>query len=702
MTFHELLSDYVTPLTFASLAVVAFIRWRRLGGAVRAWVAATFGVIGWVVIVALFLPEDSTSTVVQWVERINLAILPLFPYFLYRFALSFFSRVPWFWWLAHILTAAAIVGALALPDLPDEGEPRSTAFNLYIQLLLVQWVVISGWVAVRLWRGGRGQPTISRRRMRTLALGAAGLAAALVLAGEARTEEEGSAVEILVQLLALGSAGMFLLGFAPPGLVRAWWRRQEVSKARAVEAALMEALTASDVAVALLPHVSQLAGGRGSLLVDERDRLIGHDGLTEPEATELAQVLAAGQGEVSDPYRDLGTVFAVPMRAGSLVVVTSPLAPYFGLEEMELLQNIAFLADLALARTELYEQQRERRRQLAEAEAIAHLGSWEWDLETNRISWSDEMYGLTGVARETFEPSYESFMACVHPDDRDLLARVTEQALQDRESVSVEYRVVRPNGAVVVVQGQARVMLDRRGKVTKMMGTAQDVTERKRHEDFRDRFIANAAHEMRTPLAALLGFLEVLAKRRHDLPAEKIEMMMDAITRSGERLTTLLNNLLDITRFQEGEFVIQPEPVDLTILCRRIVEETPPPDGKRVDVRVDDDVVAFVDPARLEQVLGNLLTNAYRYGGANIAVAAEGRDGDVIVSVTDDGPGVEEELRSRVFDPFSRGTMSATVGGSGLGLAIVKTLVDALGDEIWYEMPETGGARFCLRLKKGT
>jgi PAS domain S-box-containing protein len=383
-------------------------------------------------------------------------------------------------------------------------------------------------------------------------------------------------------------------------------------------------------------------------------------------------------------------------------VVTSPFAPYFGREEAELLQNLAFLADLALARTALYQQERESHRQLVEAEAIAHLGSWEWDVEANRILWSAEMYGLTGVDRKTFEPSYERFMACVHPDDRDHVARVTEQALQDRESVSVEYRVVQPNGAVVDVQGRARVMLDRRGKVTKMVGTAQDVTERKRHEDFRNRFIANAAHEMRTPLAALLGFLEVLSKRRGELPPEKTEMMLDAIGRSGERLTTLLNNLLDLTRFQEGEFVIQPEAVDVANLCRSLVDETPPPDGKRVDVRVDGEAVALVDPARLEQVLTNLLTNAYRYGGENIAVTAETADGDVVVSVTDDGPGVEEKLRSRVFDPFSRGSMSSTVGGSGLGLAIVKTLVDALGDEIWYETPEGGGARFSLRLKRAS
>jgi signal transduction histidine kinase len=179
-------------------------------------------------------------------------------------------------------------------------------------------------------------------------------------------------------------------------------------------------------------------------------------------------------------------------------------------------------------------------------------------------------------------------------------------------------------------------------------------------------------------------------------------MMMDAIGRSGERLTILLNNLLDLTRFQEGEFVISPEPVDVARLCRTIVEEIPPPDGKRVDLSSNGDTVAFVDPARLAQVLSNLLTNAYRYGGSNIALATETSDGDVLVSVTDDGPGVEEELRARVFDPFSRGTMSSIVGGSGLGLAIVKTLVDALGDEIWYEAPEGGGARFCVRLKKAS
>ena len=129
-------------------------------------------------------------------------------------------------------------------------------------------------------------------------------------------------------------------------------------------------------------------------------------------------------------------------------------------------------------------------------------------------------------------------------------------------------------------------------------------------------------------------------------------------------------------------------------------ESTPPPAGKSVEVLVTGEPVALADRHRLDQVISNLLTNAYRYGGPKIRMEACEKNGSVVVSVTDDGEGIESGLLTNLFDPFTRGAASSEVGGSGLGLAIVKMLVDASGGEIWHEPERPHGTRFNVRLKR--
>jgi two-component system sensor histidine kinase MtrB len=138
--------------------------------------------------------------------------------------------------------------------------------------------------------------------------------------------------------------------------------------------------------------------------------------------------------------------------------------------------------------------------------------------------------------------------------------------------------------------------------------------------------------------------------------------------------------------------------VRIAEVSREIVEATPPPEGKSVDVQIPEDLVGVTDPQRFDQVVSNLLTNAYRYGGSNIVLEGRADDDSVLVSVSDNGHGVDEKLIPHMFDPFARGQGAGEVGGSGLGLAIVKMLVEASRGEIWYE--RNGGACFTIKLPK--
>jgi PAS domain S-box-containing protein len=690
--------EFVQLLLFAGLGLVAVWEWWRRRGKAAAWLAATFGLLAVVVVAAELLPEHSQSATVIWARKVEIALLAFFPYFLYRFMTSFVRPIRWIYVSAGVLTGAVVLGALLLPSIPEGGEARSHLFQLYVYLILFQWVVLCGLVGFRFWHGARGQPTVCRRRMRTLSVGSLGLAITLVLAG---TAGDATAVEIIVGLFALASGCLFLLGFAPPPLVRRAWRRPEEVKFREAELGLMEAETPSQVATVLLPHLCQLVGGRGAVLLRGGGQVIGSYGLEFEEAQEIAECVSGnGDGTVYRRPCSGESTLSVPLRSGWLAVEASPFTPFFGREETDMLQALALLTELALERTELLQRERESRAQLVEAQRIAKTGSWEWDVAGDEVTWSDELYRIFGLSPNEFRPTYESVFEYVHPEDRDKVKAAVRDALRDPRSYSHEYRIVRPNSDVVTIQAHTKVLVDDAGRPTKMIGTAQDVTERKQQESFREQFIANAAHELRTPLTSMLGLTELLSRSRHHMSEEKVNAAFDAVTRAGQRLSVLVSNLLDLSKLQQGGIQITPEPVSVAPLTKQVLASTPVPDDASVELRVDENAVALTDPNRLDQVLSNLVTNAFRYGGSEIVLEGKTAGDDVVVSVSDNGPGVEKELIPHLFDPFARGAAASGVGGSGLGLAIARMLVDASGGEIWYESGEDCGARFCIRLPK--
>jgi signal transduction histidine kinase len=147
-----------------------------------------------------------------------------------------------------------------------------------------------------------------------------------------------------------------------------------------------------------------------------------------------------------------------------------------------------------------------------------------------------------------------------------------------------------------------------------------------------------------------------------------------------------------------GRASVRISPVDVSVALRRVLETALAPEGTSVEVRVPEGASVLADPVRLEQLLTNLIVNAYRYGGSRIVVEASEEAGHMLVTVSDNGGGVPVELIPVLFEPFTRGPTSGAVGGSGIGLAISKLLVEAFGGSIWYEARNPHGARFCIRL----
>jgi two-component system phosphate regulon sensor histidine kinase PhoR len=239
-----------------------------------------------------------------------------------------------------------------------------------------------------------------------------------------------------------------------------------------------------------------------------------------------------------------------------------------------------------------------------------------------------------------------------------------------------------------------------------LLGTVavfHDVTEIHRLEAIRRDFVANVSHELRTPLTAIRGFAETL--RESALPAEQRRQYLDVILRHADRLTALIDDLLELSRIEGGTRELAVEPVDAAGLARDLVRDLKARlDAGRLqgEVRAGAAPPALADRRALEQVLLNLLDNAIKYSepGGRIAVVVAGAPPWVRIDVTDTGIGIPEVDRARVFERFYRveKARSRDLGGTGLGLAIVKHLVQAQAGEVFVDSREGQGTTVTLRL----
>lgn len=209
-------------------------------------------------------------------------------------------------------------------------------------------------------------------------------------------------------------------------------------------------------------------------------------------------------------------------------------------------------------------------------------------------------------------------------------------------------------------------------------------------------FLGLVVHELRSPIAVIVGLAATLEGRRHELTEEQVDESLRRIHAQGGQLANLVADLLDLAQVEAGRFRVVLESVDLADACRRALEDAPPPRRGSVELALPEGLWVSADPARLEQVLVNLLTNAYRYGGGRVRVEATRTSKEVLLSVSDDGSGVPAELAERLFEKFSRQTSDGH--GAGLGLAIVHGLVDAFGGRVWYEPGQPNGACFLMSL----
>lgn len=360
---------------------------------------------------------------------------------------------------------------------------------------------------------------------------------------------------------------------------------------------------------------------------------------------------------------------------------------------------------------------RRREEQLAEAQRIARLGSWEWDVEGNRVEWSDELFRIFGYEPGAIDVDFETYLDHVHEDDRERARRMAERAIEEGEPFDFVERIVRPDGKVRTIQAKGYAVDDEGGKPLRLVGVAHDVTERVRaEEELRHaqkmeavgRMAGSVAHDFNNVLVGILGYCELL---EGDLDDPLAQERLREIRRSAKRAGDLVQQLLSFGRRRP----LEPERLDLARVVRDLEGLLARAAGERVaiDLDLEDVGTVEVDRSGLEQVLMNLVVNArdamdgngdLRIGmrettlpeGAGKAPPSLPQGSYALLSVSDDGCGMDRKTLEHAFEPFF--TTKPEGKGTGLGLPTVYAFAERSGGAVTVESAPGEGTTFRIYL----
>ena len=352
------------------------------------------------------------------------------------------------------------------------------------------------------------------------------------------------------------------------------------------------------------------------------------------------------------------------------------------------------------------------------------MGTWEWEIATGRVTWSPGLEAIHGLAPGTFGGTFDAFLGDVHPDDRARVQERVRQTLADRADHLIEYRLLLRGGSVRWVEGRGKLYCDESGQPQRMVGVCMDITARKRAEQERDEllarerqaraeaerankakdeFLAVLSHELRTPLTPVL-LTTTLLEGAPGLPPELRDDLL-TIRRNVELEARLIDDLLDLTRIARGKLQLDLQTTDLHSLIRSAADICHQGDELRLTLELQATRHHVRgDPARLQQVFWNLLSNAHKFtptgGSITVRSRSTAPDERIRVEVIDTGVGIDPRALPRIFAAFEQGhEVGRRFGGLGLGLAITKALVDAQGGRITAHSDGPGrGATFVVEL----
>jgi PAS domain S-box-containing protein len=330
------------------------------------------------------------------------------------------------------------------------------------------------------------------------------------------------------------------------------------------------------------------------------------------------------------------------------------------------------------------------------------MGIWDWDVGADVLMWDARTYEIYGAPPDA-QPSMEYMLRSVHPDDVERTRAEVLNALSGKQTpLRTTFRIICASGEERVLSASGLTLRNASGRAVRMTGLIWDITETRRVERMKNEFVATVSHELRTPLTSIRGSLGLAAAGVAGKLPERAAGLVNMALNNCERLTLLINDILDIEKLESDKQRFDVRRMDVSELVTRSLEENAGL-AQSLSVRFATPeplchAAVLVDQTRFLQVMANLLSNASKFSpaGAAIEVTAHCNHGRVRVAVRDHGKGIPPEFHSRIFQKFSQADSSDSRSrtGTGLGLAISRAIVERLGGHIAFETGPAGTTFF--------
>jgi nitrogen fixation negative regulator NifL len=363
---------------------------------------------------------------------------------------------------------------------------------------------------------------------------------------------------------------------------------------------------------------------------------------------------------------------------------------------------------------------------LRTSQVFANIGTWDYNIKTGDLYWSERISTLFGGEDGNLETSFENFIGAIHPDDRQKVTDAVNSCIEKSVEYNIEHRVVWPDGKIRWLHESGDVVRDEDGNPLRMLGVVSDVSDKKLREDdlfqtkveaeranlAKSEFLSSMSHELRTPMNSILGFSRILDNDPEQPLSDDQHDSLSHILNSGQHLLELIEDILDLSQIEAGTIQLSLEEVSLF----DVIEQSLPLVAEKardrgIEISVADAMASaqkvLADRRRFVQVLVNLLSNAVKYNRDNgkVVVSVKETEGDMLrVAVRDTGDGIPEDKRSELFKPFSRlGAESRGIEGTGIGLVVCKDLIRRMdgvigmeseigkGSTFWFELPLAKG-----------
>lgn len=387
-------------------------------------------------------------------------------------------------------------------------------------------------------------------------------------------------------------------------------------------------------------------------------------------------------------------------------------------DDLQLASIVAAQVGFAAERLRNEAEARRNESRMRFALQAASMGTWDWDLRTQQVQWSDNLETLHGLPAGSFDGTFASYEREIHPADRETVVASAMRAAAHGIPHDIEYRILAPDGTIRWVEGKGNVEYEQ-GVPVRVTGVCMMVTRRKEAElarlaaaeeasRLKDEFLATLSHELRTPLNAIVGWVQMMGTGT--LTPERTQQAIEVIARNARLQSQLIEDILDISRIIAGKLEVEPFTVVVPPLIDTVVSGVLPAARLKdihVEATVPDDLPPIPgDPKRLHQVLSNLLSNAVKFtpehGRIDVRCAV---DGDWLrIDVRDTGVGIDPAFLPFVFERFRQADSRATRrhGGLGLGLAITRHIVTQHHGEIVAASAGIGlGTTMTVRLPLG-